>query len=405
MKKIFATATLMVFWTYSNSFAQNVAINDNGATPNTNAILDIDVSTNNKGILVPRITTAQRTAIAGLAAADEGLTVYDETTDSYWFWSGTAWVEMLTGASGWKITGNGGTNASTNFLGTTDAVDLVIRTGNTERMRVLSGGNVGIGTSTPLAQLQLADIYGAGGKNLLIGDDAYLTDVDVAHTLGLYSNSTSGLGRLALGAITETIGRTTDQTGSYGSADAFDFDDAGSDAGIIVESGSGESGGFFANGNTAAIWSPGDGTGGILSIYDEDGMNLTTPVVRVNGSGDLEARNGLYTRKRYTYFTATRVNGGVNTYSVGTHDFCSLASFSEYIDEDDGDQSHDLQCNVFMDDSGMRGDGTADNTTGESLAYNYAYNSKPNWRLYIEAYGNKSDRRVTCSAVCIDFDY
>lgn len=49
----------------------------------------------------------------------------------------------------WKLIGNAGTNPTNNFIGTTDAVDWVIRTNNTERARVLSGGNVGIGTAIP----------------------------------------------------------------------------------------------------------------------------------------------------------------------------------------------------------------------------------------------------------------
>ena len=55
----------------------------------------------------------------------------------------------LIGASGWSLTGNASTNASSNFIGTTDAVDFVVRTTNAERLRVLSGGNVGIGDASP----------------------------------------------------------------------------------------------------------------------------------------------------------------------------------------------------------------------------------------------------------------
>jgi hypothetical protein len=56
----------------------------------------------------------------------------------------------------WTLLGNAGTAAATNFIGTTDAVDFVVRTSNTERMRVQSGGNVGIGTNTPGYRLDLA---------------------------------------------------------------------------------------------------------------------------------------------------------------------------------------------------------------------------------------------------------
>lgn len=142
--------------------AQNVAINNTGATANTNAILDVDVSTNDKGLLIPRLTTAQRTAIAGLGAADEGLTVYDETTNSFWFWDGTQWLQMQNSGSGWLLTGNAGTSPATNFVGTTDNQSLVFRTNNTERMRILNTGNIGVGVSNPAYGLEIQGTFGFG---------------------------------------------------------------------------------------------------------------------------------------------------------------------------------------------------------------------------------------------------
>ncbi len=58
-------------------------------------------------------------------------------------------------AQAWLLKGNAGTTSATNFIGTTDAQDVVIRTNNTEKMRVLSNGNVGIGTGTPTEKLEL----------------------------------------------------------------------------------------------------------------------------------------------------------------------------------------------------------------------------------------------------------
>jgi hypothetical protein len=57
----------------------------------------------------------------------------------------------------WRLTGNAGTNPANNFIGTTDAQPLVFRTNNAERMRILSDGKVGIGTSTPTSRFHLAD--------------------------------------------------------------------------------------------------------------------------------------------------------------------------------------------------------------------------------------------------------
>jgi len=59
-------------------------------------------------------------------------------------------------AQSWSISGNGGTNPSANFIGTTDSKDFVIRTKNKERLRVNSGGSIGINISgAPIALLDL----------------------------------------------------------------------------------------------------------------------------------------------------------------------------------------------------------------------------------------------------------
>jgi hypothetical protein len=54
----------------------------------------------------------------------------------------------------WELTGNSGTTAA-NFVGTTDNRPLVIKTKNVEAMQVDPNGNVGIGTTTPGAPLQI----------------------------------------------------------------------------------------------------------------------------------------------------------------------------------------------------------------------------------------------------------
>jgi hypothetical protein len=61
-------------------------------------------------------------------------------------------------ASGWSLTGN--TNASSNFLGTTDATDLVLKTNGTERVRLIAGGNVLIGKTTQANATYLLDVAG-----------------------------------------------------------------------------------------------------------------------------------------------------------------------------------------------------------------------------------------------------
>ncbi len=45
----------------------------------------------------------------------------------------------------WNLTGNSGTSSTTNYLGTSDNQDLVLKTNNLERIRINSTGNMGIG--------------------------------------------------------------------------------------------------------------------------------------------------------------------------------------------------------------------------------------------------------------------
>ena len=76
-------------------------------------------------------------------------------------------------ANDWHITGNVGTSAATNFVGTTDNVDFVMRTNNTEKMRVNTAGQVGIGT----AFSPIGSTYGF--EKLKISGDANVNDVEL----------------------------------------------------------------------------------------------------------------------------------------------------------------------------------------------------------------------------------
>ena len=117
--------------------AQSVAINTDGTTAHASAILDIKSST--KGMLAPRMNSAQRTAIATPAA---GLFVYDTDTNSYWFYNGTAWGNLS--ASG--IAGSG----TTNFISKFTAANTI---GSSQLFD--NGTNIGINTASPTGKLHI----------------------------------------------------------------------------------------------------------------------------------------------------------------------------------------------------------------------------------------------------------
>jgi uncharacterized coiled-coil protein SlyX len=70
------------------------------------------------------------------------------------------------GPDSWTTFGNNGINASSNFLGTINNADLVIKTNNIEKMRVMADGNVGIGTPTPEFKLSLDNDGGILSKGV-----------------------------------------------------------------------------------------------------------------------------------------------------------------------------------------------------------------------------------------------
>jgi hypothetical protein len=57
---------------------------------------------------------------------------------------------LTTTSGSWLTTGNSGTNSAVNFIGTTDNQPLVVRTNNTEKMRVLGNGDVWVDGSKPV---------------------------------------------------------------------------------------------------------------------------------------------------------------------------------------------------------------------------------------------------------------
>jgi hypothetical protein len=101
-------------------------------------------------------------------------------------------------ATDWRLVGNTGTNASTNFLGTTDNQPLVFRTNNTERMRILSDGLVWINTTSALSPsnnvVNILSLTGASDRALAARSD----------TIGIYGEVTGGLGPGVAGVYSST---------------------------------------------------------------------------------------------------------------------------------------------------------------------------------------------------------
>lgn len=92
---------------------------------------------------------------------------------------------------GWSLTGNSGTTAGTNFIGTIDAKDFVIKTTCNEHVRVLAGGNVGIATSSPAQALEVGNITNTIRVDGLTTGGAYNSSATSSSNL-VFVNKTTG---------------------------------------------------------------------------------------------------------------------------------------------------------------------------------------------------------------------
>jgi hypothetical protein len=113
-----------------------------------------EIQSTNRGLLMPRMTTAEMTAIASPAT---GLIIYNTTENCIYFYFGGSWKSQCDPANlgAWGLLGNLNTNPTNNFLGTKDNVGLALRTNNLERVRISNTGEVGIGVIVPTNALHV----------------------------------------------------------------------------------------------------------------------------------------------------------------------------------------------------------------------------------------------------------
>lgn len=149
---------------------QNVGISDSDSTftPDNSAALEI--KSTSRGVLVPRLTTAQRDAISNPA---EGLLVYDTSLD-YFFFYNSGW-NQLGGASGSGGSSISDTDADTKVEveKTADEDKIRMTTKGVERMSIDTAGKVLIGSTADHTY------FIQDGSLRMEGDATTFTDLNV----------------------------------------------------------------------------------------------------------------------------------------------------------------------------------------------------------------------------------
>jgi hypothetical protein len=149
MKKLLLIIAL-VATAVGSAFAQ-IKLGDNPGVLDPKALLELESTT--KGLLLPRMNTTQQNTIT----APDGMMIYNTDSACITVRGGGFWHSLCAEGNGkpWGTYGNANTNPTNNFIGTSDNQSLVFRTNNAEVMRILTSGNIGIGTSTPTNKLHV----------------------------------------------------------------------------------------------------------------------------------------------------------------------------------------------------------------------------------------------------------
>ncbi len=187
MKNISQSFIVIFFFVSQLIIAQNVGINSTAANPDNSAMLDIVSS--NKGLLIPRVTLTSISDVSTIPNPAISLLVYNTAAagiapnnviPGYYYYNGTAWVILTTGTfNDWKLAGNAGTTAGTDFIGTTDGQDVVFKRNNSEIARITQDG-IGIGSTSPTVGVtagaylhfgNAANITSTSGLDIIIDND------------------------------------------------------------------------------------------------------------------------------------------------------------------------------------------------------------------------------------------
>ena len=133
----------------------------NGITVSGNSIIGYTIA--NTAIPSISFTNATTGTIFSGSGGSSGFTIPSPSiTGGSGIAIGGSWPAITISAlssgtmAGWSTLGNTGTNASSNFIGTTDNQSLVFRTNNVQQAVITAAGNFGVGVPSPLAKMDIS---------------------------------------------------------------------------------------------------------------------------------------------------------------------------------------------------------------------------------------------------------
>ena len=298
--------------------AQNVGINSDGSTPNASAMLD--VKSTNSGILIPRMTAAQKGDINSPAT---GLLVYQtDSTPGFYYYNGSAWTMIGAGSgdgtvtsvnasggstgldfSGGPITnsgtlnmsgtlglgygGTGATSASTarTSLGATTVGNSMFTLSNPSAITFLRVNADNTVTALNASDFRTAIGAGTGSSS------GTVTNVSAGN--GMDFTAITGSGTVTLGIPSTLTSATTNSVSGTTHAHAITTQlPSSATAGVMLHSGAKTAGGFYGGTTTPSSTTRANYDGYLYATkFYGDGSALTG-ITATGYSGTLPVANG-----------------------------------------------------------------------------------------------------------------
>lgn len=175
----------------------------------------------------------------------------------------------------WSLAGNNNATLA-NKIGTTNAVSLRLVTNNIERIKIHSGGNVGIGTSSPSHKLHVAG--NARFTSDVVVDNGGIQATNTATGSVGISGSGELIGVSGSGSLWGVLGGSSNGAGVSGQSSTFTgvtgFSTSG--VGTAGESGSGYGVYGISQSNTGVLGTSTDGYGGRFDSENDWGLRAST---------------------------------------------------------------------------------------------------------------------------------
>ncbi|MFT3794783.1 tail fiber domain-containing protein [Flavobacterium sp.] len=200
----------------------------------------LEVSSTTNGILIPRVSlTATNIQLPVVnpqgGALPESTLVYnvsttgtapDNVSPGFYYWNGTRWlrIDADEAKNKWGLTGNTGTNAATNFIGTTDNVDVVFKRANQPGGRLGNsytafgaGAMPAVGfANTAIGSIAMANLSGGAFGNTALGFETMNAPTTAYHNTALgrsaLRESNDGFQNTAVGAFAMDVAHGDNNT-------------------------------------------------------------------------------------------------------------------------------------------------------------------------------------------------